>query len=665
MARREYKGAAIQTTLVSGINNSGLSLSLTDYTGWPTGSFTMIIDPGLSSEEKLLCTSRSTAAVVITSRGYDNTAASSHSAGAVCYPAPMAVDFDEANAHIAETTTAHGLTLANLVKTTDTGTVTSTMILDGTILNADVNASAAIAYSKLNLAGGIVTGDIANNTIVDADINASAAITATKIAGTAVTQADTGTVTSAMIANGTIVDADINSAAAITFTKLATPTADFAMGSHKITGVTDPTSNQDAATKAYADLMIPLAQRAAANGVATLDSSGLIPTSQLPPLAITDTFVVATQVAMLALDAQVGDVAVRTDQNKSYILKTAGASTLANWQELLTPTDSVLSVDGLTGAVSLSSTYATVANAANKLPLAGGTMSGAIAMGTNKITGLGTPTATTDAATKAYADSIVATAPSNLTGPITSTGAATAIASQTGTGTKFVVDTSPTLVTPNIGVATATSVNGTTIPTSKTLVDTTNTLAVMAATTSAQLAGVISDETGSGSLVFATSPTLVTPNLGTPSAISLTNATNTPTDATKANLASPTFTGTVTIPTGAVITSPKINSTYTAKTAAYTFASGDEGQLFSMNNAATQQFNIPVDATFNFAIGTEINVFWITGAGQPTIGATTPGTTTVISTGATSATPKLRVANSGATCKKLAANSWIVFGDLA
>lgn len=117
--------------------------------------------------------------------------------------------------------------------------------------------------------------------------------------------------------------------------------------------------------------------------------------------------------------------------------------------------------------------------------------------------------------------------------------------------------------------------------------------------------------------------------------------------------------------TSPVISSPKISSTYTAKTSAYTFASGDEGQLFSMNNAATAQFNIPTDATFNFAVGTEINVFWITGAGQPTIGAVTPGTTTVISTGATSATPKLRVVNSGATCKKLAANSWIVFGDLA
>ena len=108
-----------------------------------------------------------------------------------------------------------------------------------------------------------------------------------------------------------------------------------------------------------------------------------------------------------------------------------------------------------------------------------------------------------------------------------------------------------------------------------------------------------------------------------------------------------------------------LSSTYTAKTAAYTFASGDQYNLFSMNNAATQQFNIPTDATFNFAVGTEINVFWITGAGQPTIGAVTPGTTTVISTGATSATPKLRVANSGATCKKLAANSWIVFGDIS
>lgn len=57
---------------------------------------------------------------------------------------------------------------------------------------------------------------------------------------------------------------------------------------------------------------------------------------------------------------------------------------------------------------------------------------------------------------------------------------------------------------------------------------TTSPLSQFAATTSAQLAGVISDETGSGALVFATSPTLVTPDLGTPSALTLTNATGLP-----------------------------------------------------------------------------------------------------------------------------------------
>jgi hypothetical protein len=117
--------------------------------------------------------------------------------------------------------------------------------------------------------------------------------------------------------------------------------------------------------------------------------------------------------------------------------------------------------------------------------------------------------------------------------------------------------------------------------------------------------------------------------------------------------------------TSPVITTPKIAIGYTAKTAAYTVASGDEGYLFSMNNAATAQFNIPTDATFNFAIGTEISFVWITGAGQPTIGAVTPGTTTILSNAATSVTPKLRVVNSAATAIKLAANNWLVIGDIA
>ena len=114
-----------------------------------------------------------------------------------------------------------------------------------------------------------------------------------------------------------------------------------------------------------------------------------------------------------------------------------------------------------------------------------------------------------------------------------------------------------------------------------------------------------------------------------------------------------------------VLTDPKISLTYSAKTDNYTFASGDEGKVFSMNAATAKEFRIPTDATFNFAVGTQFNVFWITGVGQPSIVAVTPGTTTVISTGATSASPLLRVANYVATCLKIAANSWIVTGDIA
>jgi hypothetical protein len=60
------------------------------------------------------------------------------------------------------------------------------------------------------------------------------------------------------------------------------------------------------------------------------------------------------------------------------------------------------------------------------------------------------------------------------------------------------------------------------------LVVTTDKLSALAATTSAELAGVISDETGSGALVFATSPTLVTPILGTPQSGTLTSCTGLP-----------------------------------------------------------------------------------------------------------------------------------------
>jgi hypothetical protein len=95
-------------------------------------------------------------------------------------------------------------------------------------------------------------------------------------------------------------------------------------------------------------------QKGAAGGVAPLGADSKIPGSFLPALAISDTFVINTEAAQLALTAQVGDVAVRTDLNRSFILRVEPATTLGNWQELLTPTDAVLSVNGQTGVVTIS-----------------------------------------------------------------------------------------------------------------------------------------------------------------------------------------------------------------------------------------------------------------------------------------------------------------------
>ena len=99
--------------------------------------------------------------------------------------------------------------------------------------------------------------------------------------------------------------------------------------------------------------LVASSEKGAASGVAPLDSSSKIPSSYLPAIAISDTFVIASQSAQLALTAQVGDVAVRTDLSKSFILVAEPASTLANWQELLTPPDAVTSVNGQIGPVVL------------------------------------------------------------------------------------------------------------------------------------------------------------------------------------------------------------------------------------------------------------------------------------------------------------------------
>ena len=129
---------------------------------------------------------------------------------------------------------------------------------------------------------------------------------------------------------------------------------------------------------------------------------------------------------------------------------------------------------------------------------------------------------------------------SDITGTLAVANGGTGVTSSTGTG-NVVLSDSPTLVTPALGTPSAlvgTNITGTAsgltagnVTTNANLtgaVTSVGNATSLGSFTSANLLGALTDETGTGSAVFATSPTLVTPILGTPTSATLTNATGLP-----------------------------------------------------------------------------------------------------------------------------------------
>lgn len=223
-----------------------------------------------------------------------------------------------------------------LGRTSTAGTITFKMDANSyaALMSKTIDAGAStLAYNLIDKASGVA--------VTTTPINYSRA---TNVAEDAIAGLDTALGGKAPL---------VHTQSSSTITDFTSAAQTAAVSDAIVSGVKNKAPSQDAVYNALA-LKLDTSTRGAVNGVASLGSDGKIPSTQLPQIAITETFVVNSQAAMLALTAQTGDVAVRTDLSKSFILAGSDPTVLANWQELLSPPNAVQSVNGKTGAVVLS-----------------------------------------------------------------------------------------------------------------------------------------------------------------------------------------------------------------------------------------------------------------------------------------------------------------------
>jgi hypothetical protein len=430
MTVRKYSSTSQETTLTSALGSGASTMVVGSSTALLGGitlaageTFTVVIDPDTALEEIVdVISPSSTGSLTLTitrGTGVDGTSAIAHSAGAKVRHMAIGRDFREANNHIENVTTAHGLTIANVLETTDTNMITTAMLQSNAVTTAkitDANVTAAKLASDsvttakildsnvttakiadLNVTTGkiadsaITSVKIADLTIATGDI-ADSAITSAKIADGTIVAGDLadGAVTSAKILDGTIVNADINASAAIDKTKIS--------GTAITAGDTGTVTSTIIANDTIVNADI---NSAAAIAYSKLNLAGSITSADIANGTIVDADVSGTAAIAYGKLSLGGTITSADLVDGTIVNSDINASAGIALSKLATDPLARANHTG-TQTASTVSDFDTQVRTSKVTDLAAPT--GSFSMNSQKITSLGTPTTGTDASTKAYVD---------------------------------------------------------------------------------------------------------------------------------------------------------------------------------------------------------------------------------------------------------------------